>query len=103
MNYEIIYKAANSYEAHFVKGLLSKFSIESILLGENLSMGVGELPADVLQVDVLVHKSHLNESKKIISDYKYNYSPDVIKEEWKCLLCENMNPPSFEICWNCKE
>jgi len=66
-------------------------------------MGVGELPADVLQVDVLVHKSHLNESKKIISDYKDNYSPDIIKEEWKCSLCENMNPPSFEICWNCKE
>ena len=29
MNYEIIYKAANSYEAHFIKGLLKKYSIES--------------------------------------------------------------------------
>ena len=65
MNYEIIYKAANSYEAHFIKGLLKKYSIESKLLGENLSIGVGELPVDVLQVDILVPKDQIKKSKNI--------------------------------------
>ena len=103
MDYEIIYKAANSYEAHFIKGLLKKYSIESKLLGENLCIGVGELPVDVLQVDILVPKDQIKKSKKIMSDYENNLSLNKSKENWECHSCKNINPPSFEICWNCKE
>ena len=103
MDYKMIYKAENSYEAHFIKGLLSKYSIESKLLGENLSIGVGELPADVLQVDILVPKNQLEKSKDIISDYENNLSSNEIKRDWECPRCKNINPPSFEICWHCNE
>tara|TARA_B110000467_G_scaffold1610_1_gene1361 strand:+ start:173 stop:484 length:312 start_codon:yes stop_codon:yes gene_type:complete len=103
MNYEIIYKAANSYEAHFIKGLLDKYSIESTLLGENLSMAIGELPADVLQVDILVPKKHLAASRDIISKYEKNLLSNELKSDWQCSRCNNMNPPSFEICWHCDE
>ena len=103
MNYKIIYKAANSYEAHFIKGLLKKYSIESKLLGENLSIAIGELPIDVLKVDVLVPKDQIKKAKNIISDYENNLSLNESKEDWKCPSCKNFNPPSFEICWNCKE
>ena len=102
MNYEIIYKAANSYEAHFIKGLLKKYSIESKLLGENLSIGIGELPVDVLQVDILVPEDHIKKSQKIISDYENNLSPNNNEENWECPSCKETNPSSFEICWNCK-
>ena len=102
MDYKIIYKAANSYEAHFIKGLFKKYSIESKLLGENLSLGVGELPIDVLQVDILVPKDQIKKSKSIISDYENNLSLNESKEDWECPSCKNFNPPSFEICWNCK-
>ena len=103
MYYEIIYKAANSYEAHFIKGLLNQHSIKSELLGENLSIGVGELPVDVLQIDILVPKNQINKSKNIISDYENNLSFDESKENWVCPSCKEVNPSSFEICWNCKE
>ena len=103
MDYEIIYKAANSYEAHFIKGLLKTYSIESKLLGENLSIGVGELPVDVLQVDILVSKDQVKKSKNIMSDYENNLFLNKSKENWECSSCKNINPPSFEICWNCKE
>ena len=102
MDYKIIYKAANSYEAHFIKGLLKKYSIESKLLGENLSIGVGELPTDVLQVDILVPKDQIKKSKGIISEYENNLSLNE-KEDWECSSCKNINPSSFEICWNCKK
>ena len=102
MNYEIIYKAANSYEAHFIKGLLKKYSIESKLLGENLSIGIGELPVDVLQVDILVSKDQIEKSRNIISDYENNLLANKNKENWECPSCKKTNPPSFEICWNCK-
>ena len=102
MNYEIIYKAENSYEAHFIKGLLKKYSIESKLLGENLSIGIGELPVDVLQVDILVPKDQIEKSRNIISDHENNLLANKNKENWECPFCKNMNPRSFEICWNCK-
>lgn len=102
MNYETIYKAANSYEAHFIKGLLKKYSIESKLLGENLSIGIGELPVDVLQVDILVPKDQIEKSRNIISDYENNLLPNKNKEIWECPSCKKTNPSSFEICWNCK-
>ena len=103
MNYEIIYKAANSCEAHFIKGLLKQYKIESELLGENLFIGVGELPVDVLQIDILVPKDQIKKSKNIISNYENNLSLDESKEDWVCCYCEEINPLSFEICWNCKE
>ena len=102
MNYEIIYKAANSHEAHFIKGLLKQYSIESKLLGENLSIGIGELPVDVLQVDILVPKDQIEKSRNIISDYENNLLSNKNKENWECPSCKKTNPSSFEICWNCK-
>ena len=102
MNYEIIYKAANSCEAHFIKGLLKQYKIESELLGENLFIGVGELPVDVLQIDILVPKDQIKKSKNIISNYENNLSLDESKEDWVCCYCKEINPSSFEICWNCK-
>ena len=103
MNYEIIYKAANSHEAHFIKGLLKSYSIESKLLGENLSVGVGELPIDVLQVDILVPRNQIKKAKNILSDYKNKLSLDESKGNWECISCKEINPPSFEICWKCKK
>jgi len=102
MNYEIIYKAANSHEAHFIKGLLKKYFIESKLLGENLSIGIGELPVDVLQVDILVPKDQIEKSRNIISDYENNLLSNKNKKNWECPSCKKTNPSSFEICWNCK-
>ena len=102
MNYVLIYKAANSHEAHFIKGLLNKYDIESKLLGENLSIGIGELPVDVLQVDILVSKEQIEKSQKIISDYETNLLSNKNTGNWECPSCKETNPSSFEICWNCK-
>jgi hypothetical protein len=101
MNYKKVYKAANSYEAHFIKGLLKKYSIESKLLGENLAIVIGELPVDVLKIDILVKKNQIKKTKDILSEYENNFSLDQTKEDWKCSTCKNFNPSSFEVCWNC--
>ena len=103
MDYEIIYKAASSHEAHFIKGLLKQYSIESKLLGENLSIGVGELPVSVLQVDILVPKNRIKKTKSIISNYENNLSSIESKKKWECASCKEQNPPSFDICWNCQD
>tara|TARA_B100000029_G_scaffold47055_2_gene43219 strand:- start:2870 stop:3181 length:312 start_codon:yes stop_codon:yes gene_type:complete len=102
MNYEIIYKAASSHEAHLIMGLLKKYAIESKLLGENLSIGIGELPIDVLQVKISVPKNQVKKAEKIISDYEDNLYSEQDEKNWECSHCKNINPSSFEICWNCE-
>ena len=102
MNHEIVYKAKNACEAYFIKGLLKQHSIKSELLGENLSIGVGELPVDVLEIGILVLKDQIKKSKSIINDYENNLSFKGSKKDWNCPSCDEINPSSFEICWNCK-
>ena len=72
MNYTKVYRAENTFEANFVKGLLLEYSIESVLLGESLSIAIGELPVDAMQVDILVENTDLVETKKILNIYIKN-------------------------------
>mgnify|MGYP001221853747 CR=1 FL=1 len=101
MDYKLLYRAANQYEANFIKGLLSFESIGSRLLGQSLSIGIGELPVDVTQIDIYVLKENFQTSKKIIDDYEKNLSGGTEAESWECLSCNKTNPGSFQICWNC--
>ena len=84
-------------------GLLKKYSIESKLLGENLSIGIGELPIDVLQVKISVPKNQVKKAEEIISNYEDNLCSEQGEKNWECSHCKNINPPSFEICWNCEK
>lgn len=74
MNYTKVYRAENTFEANFIKGLLLEYSIESVLLGESLSIAIGELPVDAMQVDILVENTDLVETKKILNIYKKNFT-----------------------------
>ena len=102
MNYTVVYRAENSYEANFIKGLLKEYSIESKLLGDNLSIAIGELPVDVIQVDILVENTNLIKSKKILQDYKNNLTNKNLYNR-NCTNCNELIPSSFESCWNCND
>ena len=100
MNYTVVYRAENSYEANFIKGLLKEYSIESKLLGDNLSIAIGELPVDAMQVDIFVENTNLVKSKKILQDYKNNLTNKNLHNRI-CTNCNELIPSSFESCWNC--
>ena len=102
MKYSVIYRAENSYEANFIKGLLKEYSIDSKLLGDNLSIAIGELPIDVMQVDILVENTNLVQSKKILRDYKKNLANKNLYDR-NCKNCDELIPSSFESCWNCSD
>ena len=102
MNFKKLYKAADEHEAYFIKGLMKKFSIDVNLLGEGLSIGIGELPLEVKQVDILVHKNQYNVAKNIIDNYEKDLQ-STSNSKWKCPNCNKKNPETFEICWNCSK
>ena len=103
MNYIKVYKAANSNEAYFIKGLLEQSFFKVKLLGENLSVAMGGLPLDVIQVDILVDKKNYKEAKKILRRYEKEMKNIEDRKQWICKYCSKHNPPSFEICWNCNK
>ena len=86
MNYEIIYKAANSYEAHFIKGLLKKYSIESKLLGEkfkNFQLRSPEGKLDILESVLCTKDGKLRSSKTF---------PTLLPEKRRSSSPEKTNP-----------
>ena len=103
MNYKEIYLAANSTEAHLIKGLLERGSIEASLSGEDLSIGMGGLPTDVIQVKIMVNEDKFAKAMEIISNYEQTLrEPIQDGKSWKCEACHSVNPEIFEICWSCQ-
>ena len=78
-------------------------SIESQLLGGSLSIAIGELPTEAIQVDILVPKNKFNKSQNIIFNYEKNLCLNTQDKEWKCKKCNKSNPFNFDICWNCNK
>ena len=103
MDYIKLYKAANTNEAYFIKGLLKKYRIEIKLLGENLSVAMGGLPLEVIQVDLFVLKNKFDEAKKIIKKYENELKNTKILKNWICSKCSKSNPRTFDLCWNCNK
>ena len=62
MKYKKLYLAANAWEAHLIQGLLELEAIETHLFGEDLSIAVGELPTDVIQVEIQVNEDKFSEA-----------------------------------------
>ncbi len=103
VKYKKLYSAANATEAHLIKGILENASIETILSGEDLSIGVGELPADVLQVIIMVNEYKYADALEFISNYeKILREPAQDGKSWQCEECNKVNPENFEICWSCQ-
>ena len=103
VKYKNLYSAANATEAHLIKGILEHASIETILSGEDLSIGVGELPIDVFQVIIMVNEYKYADALEIISNYeKILREPVQDGKSWQCEECNQVNPETFEICWSCQ-
>ena len=91
-----IYRAANSLEAHLLKGALEVSGIAVQLQGEALAGALGELPANAIEVTILVKRHQLAQAQQILLDYQQQNTP-----AWYCAKCGEHNAGSFEICWQC--
>jgi len=102
--FERIYRAANATEAHVIRGFLEQYGIQVRLFGEGLSSGLGELPVDVIEVEIHVPASYRQLARQLIDEYEVR--PSVVGDtqgEWKCKTCGETNPASFGLCWNCQQ
>lgn len=98
-----VYRAANATEAHVIRGLLEQYSITVRLFGEGLSSGLGELPVEVIEVEIHVPTGYRQLARQLIAEYEIRPSAaGDIASEWQCKVCGEDNPASFGLCWNCQ-
>ena len=97
-----VYRAGNSPEAYLLKGMLEQYGVRVRIVGDGLSSGLGELPADVIQVDIEVDVAHEALARALIDEYERGGVDTVTPVEWNCPRCGEKNPPAFDVCWNCR-
>ena len=103
MKYLKIYTAKDSTEAYLLKGLLEESSIEVLIKGEHLSIAIGELPLEVLNLEIWINSINIMDSKLILDQFIMDSNTEIYSDEWNCKTCSENNPSSFIICWNCQE
>jgi hypothetical protein len=91
-----VYSAANTQEAHCVKGALESAGIEARVVGDHLQNAVGDLPAVSIAPQVWVRLSDWEQARQIVLARPAPANP------WECPQCDEPNEGSFEICWNCQ-
>ncbi len=91
-----VYQATNSLEAHTLKGSLEVSGVTVQLQGEALSGALGELPANAVEVTLLVRAQDLEQARKILESYRRGAGL-----AWYCRHCGEHNAGSFETCWQC--
>lgn len=98
-----VYRAANSTEGHLIKGMLEHHGMLVRIFGDGLSSGVGELPADVLQVEIQVEQGYRELARRLISEYEeYARKERFAADRWFCQECKEENPAEFDMCWKCQ-
>ena len=70
MSWIAIYRAGNAIEAHLLRALLEEHDIPVRLAGEPLAGAIGELPADVAQVELLVPRGFSVRARGLIQTYE---------------------------------
>ena len=98
----LAYRAANALEAHLIKHVLEAREIPVEIVGEGLAGAVGELPVDVLQVEVRTLPEFAEQARAAIQDYQQD-EPGPEEPAWRCPFCDEENAPNFEICWRCEK
>lgn len=74
----IVFDAANSLQAHMIKGVLDIYGIKAFVQGEHLQSAAGELPISGC-VNVSVENDDYIKSREIIKDWEAN---KLVPEEW---------------------
>lgn len=95
-----LYQARDRIEAQFIKDLLDRHLIETVVLGDYLSGAVGELPADVYPSVWIVDNRDLDRAQELLRRFlaEANSPPG---GPWTCSQCGETVDGGFELCWQC--
>lgn len=91
--------ATDRLKAETLIALLQAEGVEVSRAGGEAALGLGELPADALWVDLYVPTAQLEQARALL------LAADTAAEgpDWTCAFCEESNPAAFGVCWQCSK
>jgi hypothetical protein len=96
-----LYQARDSLEARLLADRLAAAHIETVILGEHLVGGAGELSAVNFPVVWIVDANDLARAQALLEIFLAEQRQEPSGPGWRCPTCEAEVDPGFERCWNC--
>ncbi len=95
-----LYMAANLPEAYLLLHMLQAEGIEARVFNENAQGGVGELPFTHTYPEIwLERECDSRVAYAVIQRFEESLKGSDASK--RCPHCDEENPDSFEVCWNC--
>ena len=95
-----VYSSTEAANATIVRDLLAANNIDAVVLNENTAagayIGIGLVLAEVWVRD----ESQFDAARNLIRQSQGVNPPEA---DWQCTACDEMNPGTFDVCWNCDE
>ena len=92
----VVFSSINAAEVHLVQSALTREGLESRIKGNMRAPLAGEVPFDDARVELCVPTALEEQALGIISALRQADGADQI-----CPVCNETNPASFEVCWQC--
>lgn len=98
------YAAKDAEEASLLVLQLRAHGIDARTRADHGAVAFGELPADVLRVDVYVPEDQLASARERVRAFLVDSRAAAGSRgaPWICPSCREENEATFEICWNCQ-
>ena len=93
----VVFSSLNLAEVHLIRGALTREGIPSRMKAQMLGPLAGEVPMDAARTELYVTQPLADKALEIIRSALTLDGPDR-----QCPNCGEMNPISFEICWQCE-
>ncbi|PLX13436.1 MAG: hypothetical protein C0594_01190 [Marinilabiliales bacterium] len=97
---KLIFSAPQATFIHNLKNILDTYNIDTKILGEHRSIGVGDLPPVQCWIELWVLDDKKESSAMEIIHQAILGSPEE-GEMWTCNDCGEKIEPQFTHCWNC--
>ena len=96
-----LHTARHATEAHLIRGYLESEGIATVIRGEFLVGGIGELPADLCKVCV-VNEREFERANTLLRQFLQGDAARIhAQEHWRCAGCGEQLEGPFTECWNC--
>ena len=92
----VVFSSLNLAEVHLIRSALAREGIPSRIKSNMLAPLAGEVPMDDARTELFVTASYAEQALQVIRSAMTLDGPDRV-----CPQCQEMNPVSFEVCWNC--
>ena len=93
-----LYQAQDRFEAQLLKDYLADWHIDTVMQGDYLSGGVGDLPAMQFPVLWVLEARDLPRARELIEQFQAQQGD---RSNWRCERCGESNEGQFELCWHC--